>query len=329
MNKYKIHILASILGLLFMSCQNQTNKLTWDIEGPYFEEEILNIFELDSIDFSFNPKNHFVVSIKNNNDEAFKLRSTSQNQIFPDSSRFRTYSPYMAKNKSWVRNVDGKPNEIENEVLILPGSEHKFWFISSFDNFIDSLAFFFNIESNISLENHTEFLKKIYQPTLKQNLNFSLIEDEDSYIVDSTSTIITNYKGPIYYRKAKMEYGFDLKSNNDVKEVFIVSIENLDKEDLLVIARNETEIICDSIYHYSTFSQTSKEKIWIKSTKKIPAVEMDTVIVRPNQVKKFWTYFEMITPQTDSIAFYKKLESETNYYYTSKLYELKKRDLIE
>lgn len=328
-SKKTYNTILLVLGLmsLLLSCstnEEPNNNLKWKIEGPYYRDVVIERFNLETIDRATNSKNHFLLTIKNPSRTPYLIKTSEQNQVFPDSSHFHSFRPHSASMRRWIDNIDEKPNKELQDTVIKCCDEYNFWFISYMDNYVDSLFIHFSVTNLDKLKNTRQSILKTFDSKAKPHVNYELIESDLTKIMDTNSIIRMNIEGPYTYSETNNSLGEDIEYGVDNEEVFIAEIENLMDEEVLIETWPNREILMDSIYYYSTFTQTAKEKGWITKTTKKNKETIDTLRLRPNESKKFWTSFDFMTPSVDSIAFFRTFNTETYEITTLKLYEVKK-----
>ena len=119
-----------------------------DVDGPYYKQEIITYFGLDSVPFKIHSKNLYIAKLQNNSKSVVAIECSSQSQIFPDSSWYHSYTPFSAQNRSWTQSVHYKPQNGLHSIEILPRESRVFWFSNYYDEYIDSMTIHFTLLKN-------------------------------------------------------------------------------------------------------------------------------------------------------------------------------------
>lgn len=315
-------IIALLIMLSFNSCDDNKDKISMKVEGPFFKEEIFKEFDIDTVPFNIHSKDLYIVNLHNNSDKEIKVKSTTQNQIFPDSCWYHSFFPYSSNSRSWNPIEQSKPKKETLDILIPANNEKKFWFSNYYDDYIDSMMIYFTVES---LNNAKSLIVyETYEAKKKVKINYGLEETVQSKELSSQTNIELKFNGPFTYSKVNEILDVKIPYRFDSEEVFIVDIKNNRNENLYVEVWEEKEINIDTIYSYSPFTLTSKEYLWNQNTNKKGAKPIDTISIQPNESQKFWDSYDRVWPTTDSIVFIKTIETDKFLIEAVKMYQVNK-----
>lgn len=317
-----------LLGLLTMinfSCKNSENRTDLYIKGPYYDEEIIKQFGLDSLPFNIRSKELYIATLENNSDLEVMIESTSDGQIFPDSCWLHSYAPYAAENRSWSKSSQAIPEQGIRKIKLQPNETKLFWFSNYYDDYIDSMTIYFTLFTQNGA--HELFVNQIYETKEKPKINYELVESNLSMEFTDQTKIEINIEGPFTYKKANSILNLNIPYTHDIEEVFIFDIKNKRDENLYIERWDNDEINIDTIYSYAPFTQTATEYLWIESTNKKGTIPTDTIVLKPQESHKFWDTYENIWPKTDSIAFKGTFRTDEYLIKGFKIFEVKKKKI--
>ena len=64
-----------LLLIIVSSCKKDSNGVTLEFKGPFYKEEVLKQFKLDSLPFNVHSKDLYIALVKNNSNETITLES--------------------------------------------------------------------------------------------------------------------------------------------------------------------------------------------------------------------------------------------------------------
>ncbi len=327
MTKFKTYkyLLASIAAISVMfgyTCGDKEKDVVISIYGPYYNEKILERFGLDSLSLNINSKNLFIAKIYNNSQDTIHIKSTKDQRIYPDSIWHHSYNPYAAFEKSWSITYY-KPDSEELYLFEIPyGQSKSFWFSSYYDEYMDTLTMYFSCLRNRNKV--TGVVKKLCENKKKPIIYYQLIQvDYDKEHVIQTG-IETKITGPLTYEDTNQRLGTNIKYKIDSEEVFIFEVTNKRDENVYVEIWENFEMNIDTMYTFLPFTLTSKEYTWNEISNKKGSLPIDTIVIRPQESRKFWDRCDRIWPTTDSLVFCLKYRTDNYLILENRKYEVKK-----
>lgn len=315
-------LISIFLSTTIIGCGHEINEVTLDIEGPFTKEVVLKNFGLDSLPFNIDSKDLYFAKLENNTQSIVAIENSSQNQIFPDSTWFRTYSPFSSLSRNWSPMKQDKPNKGVYKSELRPNETKIFWFSSYYDEYIDSMSVYFTVWiDNVKSE---LFVNELCDAKDKPKIRYELIESQQTIDYAKKTQIDIHVEGPYTYQKVNEILNVAIPYTNDSEEVFIFDIKNNRDENLYIQRWKNDEINIDTIYSYSPFTLTATEYLWNQHTSKKGVKPIDTIALQPQDSYKFWDSYTRIWPTTDSIAFIENFRTDKYLIDGIKLFEVKK-----
>ena len=253
---YRLIINILILSII-AGCKPEIDEVTINIKGPFTKEVIMKNFGLDTLPFNIDSRDLYLAKVANNTKSIVTIENSSQDQIFPDSTWFHSYSPFSALFRSWSPMKQEKPKEGLYKSELKPSDAKIFWFSNYYDDYIDSITIYFSVW----VDNHKSelFVNRLYEPKNKPKIRYELIESKQSIDFVEKTQIDMQVEGPYTYKKVNEILNVTIPYTNDSEEVFIFNIKNNRNENLYIQRWENDEINIDTIYSYSPFTLTSTE----------------------------------------------------------------------
>ena len=315
-------MISLILLTTIMGCKREFNEVTIEIKGPFTKEIVTKNFGLDSLPFKIDSRDLYFAKLVNNTKSNVVIENSFQNQIFPDSTWFHTYSPFSSLSRTWSPMKQVKPNKGLYRSELKPNDTKIFWFSSYYDEYIDSMSIYFTVWiDNVKSE---LFVSELYDGKDKPKIRYELIESQQTIDFAKKTQIDIKVDGPYTYEKVNELLNVSIPFTNDSEEVFVFNIKNNRDENLYIERWENDEINIDTIYSYSPFTLTASEYLWNQNTSKKGTKPIDTLELRPQESYKFWDSYNSIWPTTDSIAFIENFRTDKYLINGIKLFEVKK-----